>query len=248
MLPAGFLRQQWPQWHEHLVEECVAGRGVLHVSDVLNSVDPGLLAMRWEWTLRGPLPLRLVVRQAGPFKRWWIECPRCSGRRDALYLPPDATKWACRECHGLIYATQRHGFRHPLRKVLTHRKRIGERREMLRQQRRWRRAASRWEPVIPDPEMDAAIEWALRLHAALAARRVSREAESPMVRDGDGTPQSEDLGAIITAQTERALARLRELANDPRSKPVRQRARRKLEEYEGRDKQNARGAPPEVSG
>ena len=88
--------------------------------------------------------------------------------------------------------------------------------------------------VIPDPELEAAIEWAQQLHAALAERRVSREEESQIVKDGDGTPQKENFGAMIAAQTERALARLQELANDPRSKLVRQKARRRLEEYERR--------------
>jgi len=228
MLTAGFLRQQWPKWHEHLVEEC----DVLHVNDVLRSINPSELATRWEWTLTGPLAFRLVARPGGPFKRWWIECPRCGERRDALYLPPDATRWACRECHGLIYATQRHGFRHPIRKVLTHRKRVTLQREVSRQQRRWKRAAAGWEPVTLDPEVEATIEWALRLHAALAERRANREAEARIVRDRDGTLQSEDLGARFAALGERALARLRELANNPRSKRVRQSARRKLEEYE----------------
>jgi hypothetical protein len=44
MLSAGFLRQQWPKWHEHLVEEC----DVLHVNDVLGRIDRELLATRWE--------------------------------------------------------------------------------------------------------------------------------------------------------------------------------------------------------
>src|SRR5262252_7042986 len=131
MLTGGFLRQMWPKWHEHLVEECEA----LHVNDVLWSIQPSQLATRWEWTIPGPLTVRLVARRAGPFKRWWIVCPRCGRRRDALYLPPGRTRWACRDCHDLIYASQRHGFRHPLRKVLTHRKRISLRREVYRQAR-----------------------------------------------------------------------------------------------------------------
>src|SRR5215467_8951203 len=51
MLTGGFLRQQWPKWHEHLVEECEA----LHVNDVLWPIQPSLLATRWEWTIPGPL-------------------------------------------------------------------------------------------------------------------------------------------------------------------------------------------------
>jgi hypothetical protein len=132
MLSAGFQLQKWPKCHEHVIEEC----DVLHVTEVLRRVQPSLLATRWEWTVPGPLTVRLVARRGGPFKRWWIECPGCRERRDALYLPPDASRWACRTCHQLVYASQRHGFRHPLRKVLTYRKRIGLRREILRQQRR----------------------------------------------------------------------------------------------------------------
>src|SRR5262249_43537702 len=121
--------------------------------------------------------------------------------------------------------------------LLTHRKRVTLQREVSRQQRSWARAASRLEPGTLDPEVEDAIEWAQRLHAALAERRANREAESQIVRDGDGTPQSEDLGARFAALRERALARLRELANNPRSKRVRQSARRKLEEYGQREKE-----------
>src|SRR5215471_9206018 len=146
MLTAGFLRQQWPKWHQFVIEEC----DVLHVSDVLRSIQPSLLAMRWEWTVPGPLTVRLVARQAGCFKRrWWIKCLACGSPRDALYLPPNATRWACRECHGLIYASQRHGFRHPLRKVLTHRKRITLQREVARQERRWARVRAKQDREPP---------------------------------------------------------------------------------------------------
>jgi hypothetical protein len=48
MLTGGFLRQKWPKWHEHLVEECDA----LHVNEVLESLPPNQLATLWEWTIR----------------------------------------------------------------------------------------------------------------------------------------------------------------------------------------------------
>src|SRR5215468_1381559 len=84
MLTGGFLRQKWPKWHEHLVEECEA----LHVNDVLWSIQPSQLATRWEWTIPGPLTVRLVARRAGPFKRWWIACPRFRPPTPADLYPP----------------------------------------------------------------------------------------------------------------------------------------------------------------
>jgi len=52
-------------------------------------------------------------------------------------VPPDwdPMDWQCRICHNLIYATQRYGFRHPLRKVLTPRKKASLRKEILRQKK-----------------------------------------------------------------------------------------------------------------
>ena len=35
-------------------------------------------------------------------KRWWLACP-CGRRAVALYLPPDATYFRCRDCNGLTY-------------------------------------------------------------------------------------------------------------------------------------------------
>jgi len=34
-----------------------------------------------------PLTVRLIARRRGPFKRWWIACPRRTRLRDARYLP-----------------------------------------------------------------------------------------------------------------------------------------------------------------
>lgn len=116
--------------------------------------------------------------------------------------------------------------------LLPHRKRVTLQHEVARQQRSWARAASRLEPGTLDPEVEDAIEWAQRLHAALAERRANREAESQIVRDGDGTPQSEDLGATIATLRERAWVRLRELATTTSSKKFGAQARRSLARYE----------------
>src|SRR5215469_12582307 len=37
----------------------------------------------------------------GGQRAWWT-CPRCSGRRRTLYLPPGRNGFACRVCHKLV--------------------------------------------------------------------------------------------------------------------------------------------------
>jgi glutaredoxin len=41
--------------------------------------------------------------------RWWFVCPHCHQLRAALFLPTliGARDWACRQCHGLKYHSQR---------------------------------------------------------------------------------------------------------------------------------------------
>jgi hypothetical protein len=38
--------------------------------------------------------------------RWWWSCPACHSRVDALYLPSDRDRLACRKCCGLLYRSQ----------------------------------------------------------------------------------------------------------------------------------------------
>lgn len=39
-------------------------------------------------------------------RRWWFTCPACGRRRGLLVLPPGEQVFACRRCHGLLYASQ----------------------------------------------------------------------------------------------------------------------------------------------
>src|SRR5438128_2671402 len=141
MISAAFLLRRWPKRHDHLVEECVAARQALHVGDVLPHLTGwhGHVIRSWNPPTRPYLTL--VPRMAGPFRRWWFLCPRCRRRCEALYAMPGASRedWQCRLCHRLIYASQRYGFRHPLRRVLTHRKRTTRRKDVLRAERRMAR-------------------------------------------------------------------------------------------------------------
>jgi hypothetical protein len=74
--------------------------------------------------------------KSGACVRWYFECPGCDKLVETLYrLPADDVEpldcrsaigrlgYACRSCHRLVYASQRYGKNHPLRQVLTSRKR-----------------------------------------------------------------------------------------------------------------------------
>ena len=106
----------WPKLHPHVVEECSR----LTVETLMAAAPEHFLTDNLAIDfIRGPYRgLRLVPRQHGPCKRWWVECPSCGKRRDALYEPPHAQAgdWRCRTCHSLVYASQRYGQRHPLRR------------------------------------------------------------------------------------------------------------------------------------
>ncbi len=52
------------------------------------------------------VPLVWTACQYGG-ERPWYRCPACDRRVSALYLPPDADRFACRHCHDLAYPSQR---------------------------------------------------------------------------------------------------------------------------------------------
>jgi len=210
MRPAAFEHQRWPKRHEHLVEECIAAGGVLDVAEVAPRRG-WQTALVSSWTPPAYPGLRVVTGQAGAFVKFFLLCPRCERRCEALYRPPGARPddWRCRLCHGLIYASQRHeGARHPLRRIATPRKRAIMRNEVLRQQRAARRqVAAQREQLVSffDPEEEQAIEVAERLRQAFADR-VERTAPSP-----EAVRLREEL-------VPKALAALRELALAARSR------------------------------
>ena len=222
MRSAAFLARQWPRVREYLVEECVAARRVLHVNDVLPQLTGWHRAIISKWNPPTHPQLTLVPRMGGPFRRWWFVCPRCGDRRDALYSLPGGspTDWRCRACHGLIYASQRHGPRHPLSRVLTRRKRAGRQKTVWRQERlRARQVAnqSRWLSPGASADLDEeAIAMATVLRAVLAERAEERQAvvAKTLVK--------------IAAEAERSEAVLQELAQSAKSKKVSATARRGL--------------------
>ena len=107
----GFPRNKWPKRHEFLVEQCQT----LHVSQVLPYLHRlNLKLIDTYLTLSTHPCLRVVPRPGGPFKKWYFRCPRCQRPYETLYIPPAGRPhdWRCRVCWGLVYASQRYGFRH----------------------------------------------------------------------------------------------------------------------------------------
>src|SRR5262245_13691493 len=76
--------------------------------------EDGARVLTLEYTVTGTgervtIPIRLeATRPCFGGLRWWGRCP-CGRRVGKLYLPDGATRFACRHCHGLTYAScQRH--------------------------------------------------------------------------------------------------------------------------------------------
>ncbi len=99
-----FLQQKWQKRHQYTVQECLT----------VNPAD--YLAGR-----KGLPDVDIEKLRSGATWRSYLVCPRCERLCGYLFRPPpDAhseaePEWACRECHGLVYASQRYGRRHPLR-------------------------------------------------------------------------------------------------------------------------------------
>jgi hypothetical protein len=70
----------------------------------------GMRVLTLEYTItdtgeRVTIPVELeTTRPRFGGVRWWGRCP-CGRRVGKLYLPPGATRFACRYCHGLTYAS-----------------------------------------------------------------------------------------------------------------------------------------------
>lgn len=57
---------------------------------------------------RIPLASDFIAHPTGPRRRFWLRCPRRECRRacSRLYLPDGETRFACRECWGLVYRSR----------------------------------------------------------------------------------------------------------------------------------------------
>ena len=221
MITAAFERQKWPKRHEHLVEECWREGRALHVSDVLPYLTGYHRELIASWNPPTHPGLTLVPRMGGPFRRWWFVCPRCERCCDGLYVPPGVQRedWRCRLCWDLIYSSQRYGFRHPLRRALTYRKKVTLRKEIFRQQRQWARRQSRL-PVAAGSAVGGDDESWIKEGVALMKERLARQ-----------KAQADAVQAKLAGLTGRALAALRKAATTADTKRVREHAKTALARY-----------------
>src|SRR5438309_1643519 len=110
MPSAAFLQQQRPRRYDYLIEELVAAGGVLTVADLIADLDRRKRRLLRAW--RSPTHgFHLVAARAGAARRWWVRCPGCRRRCEALYRPPgsDPAAWSCRICAAVQYGSRRHG-------------------------------------------------------------------------------------------------------------------------------------------
>ena len=133
MITAGFLRQKFEKIYEYTVEEC----SELHISEYLACLYEQESYSSPSHLRPPPVypELKLIEGRAGIFIRTFFKCPMCGHPRMSLFLAPedsDIFNYKCRICIGLVYSCQRYGQRHPLRKILTHRKKVSLRNEMMR--------------------------------------------------------------------------------------------------------------------
>jgi hypothetical protein len=127
-----------------------------------------------------------------------------------------------------VYASQRHGFRHPLRKVLTKRKVISLRHEVVRQERRWARVRAKQDRVPPMPaDAIADLERAIAEVQAFGEALKRQREETARQREA----AAKEIQTRLAALVEPSLARLRQLAENAPTKQLRERARRRVERY-----------------
>jgi len=227
MFNLAFEQRKWPKKHDYLVEQF----DPLNVRDVLGQISAYHADNRLPWNPPTHPHLTVVPKKRPPI-RWYFLCPACERRCEDLFPPYlGATKdLKCRICSNLIYASQRHGKRHPLRKELTPRKRITQQRRQARYERasaRNQRNADRMlqesqSEEYPDydfPAIRRALESAI---GGIKNMEVDREANPP-IRSLPGFSQSETERLL-----ERVKANLKDLAENAKSKRVREQAKKEL--------------------
>ncbi len=227
MYSLAFEQRKWPKKHDYLVEQFEP----LNVRDVLGYISAYHCDNRLPWSPPTHPHLTVVPRKRSPV-RWYFLCPVCGRRCEDLFPPYlGATKdLKCRICSNLIYASQRHGKRHPLRKELTPRKRITQQRRQARYERASARNQRNADRMLQESRSEEYPDYdfpAIRraLESAIGGIRnieLDREANPP-IRPLPGFSQSETERLL-----EKVKATMKDLAENAKSKKIREEFRKEL--------------------
>jgi hypothetical protein len=217
------LTAKHPRRAAGLVEDCLH----LTVPDVLARLTPEQRALPALRVPGAPSVILVRTRKGAISPWWWLYCPRCQSRREALHKapqePPDA--WRCTTCGRWTWASRRHGKSERSFSRQVHRRNPGHRtRERIQRERaKMMRAAAhvrRERDRLIRRERRAA-ERDRQALAKLLPEMLRRAKEKPMVieatpgkRDSTRVRDLDSVVAEVCGQMERDEDMRRALAED----------------------------------
>jgi len=216
MYGLAFEQQKWPKKHDYLVEQFEP----LNVRDVLGYISAYHADNRLPWNPPTHPHLTVVPKKRPPI-RWYFLCPACGRRCEDLFPPYlGATKdLKCRTCSNLIYASQRHGKRHPLRKTLTSRKRVSRQKSQARFEKIESRQKEKTQRLLQESQSEEYPDYdfkAIRKFLESAIEGITNMKANielnPPIRSLPGFSQSETERLL-----ERVKANLKDLAENAKS-------------------------------
>lgn len=176
-----------------------------------------------------PILTSIVPRKCGAVVRWFFLCPACGRQCEDLFDVSGSLK--CRTCSNLIYASQRHGKRHPLRKELTPRKGVSQQKSMARfqqiearQKEETRRMHQESQSEYPDYDFPAIRKFLETAIGGITEMEINT-GTNPLVRPYPGFSQSESEGLL-----KKVKATFEDLAQNAKSKRVRGQAKKEMRE------------------
>ncbi len=231
MYSPAFERQKWEKRHDFLIEQF----DPVNIRDILGYIPARHVNNRLPWSPSNHPHLTVIPRRCGCMVRWFFLCPACGRRCEDLFPPYlGATKdLKCRICSNLIYASQRHGKRHPLRKTLTPRKRVSRQKSQARFQKIEAKHREKTRRLIQESQSEEYPDYdfpAIRraLESAIGGIRnieLDREANPP-IRPLPGFSLSETEGLL-----EKVKETMRDLAQNAKSKRIRNMCKKELREH-----------------
>jgi len=233
---SAFERHKWPLRHKYVIEEC----NFLNIKDVLGHLN--ILQRQYPSAdFLSEYPWLTIVKGRGGFcEKYWFQCPICSCSCENLYREPDSVPedWGCKKCRNLIYASQRFGANHPLRKVLTPRKKRTQQKKMMRQNRifaKQKKRQNRPEEVDPLLSKEKMIPFLREFKSFIdSGGSITIEVDSSRLAKAEN-PSKNDLAdrsnEMANEAISDALKVVQEIAKNSPSKTNRRRAQKMLDQF-----------------